>query len=46
VKAAAVEQLRARDLEPVLAFDDDVRNVVAYAELGVPCVYIHSGYHP
>lgn len=46
MKSAAVEQLRANDLEPVLAFDDDARNVAAYAGLGIPCVYIHSGYHP
>lgn len=45
MKAAAVENLRTRGLDPVLAVDDDARNVAAYAELGVPCVYIHSGYH-
>lgn len=46
MKTGAVEQLRRRQLEPVLAFDDDPRNVAAYARLGIPCVYIHSGYHP
>ena len=45
IRSEAVEQLRRRRLEPVLAFDDDPRNVAAYAQLGVPCVYIHSGYH-
>jgi uncharacterized HAD superfamily protein len=46
VKASAVEQLRDAGFDPVLAFDDDVRNVAAYDRSGVPCVYIHSGYHP
>lgn len=45
MKAAAVEQLRNRRFDPVLAFDDDARNVAAYDRCGVPCVYIHSGYH-
>lgn len=45
MKTAAVWQLRQRGLEPVLALDDDARNVAAYARLGIPCVYIHSGYH-
>ena len=45
MKTAAVEQLRERGLEPVLALDDDPRNVVAYANSSIPCVYIHSGYH-
>lgn len=46
VKANAVEQLRANGFDPMLAFDDDERNVAAYERQGVPCVYIHSGYHP
>ena len=46
VKTAAVVQLRSAGFDPVLAFDDDARNVAAYDRLGVPCVYIHSGYHP
>lgn len=45
MKTAAVEDLRHRGLEPMLAFDDDARNVAAYARLAIPCVYIHSGYH-
>ena len=45
MKTAAVRNLRTRGLTPVLALDDDARNVAAYAKLGVPCVYIHSGYH-
>ncbi len=46
VKANAVQQLRTQGFDPVLAFDDDQRNVAAYQRQGVPCVYIHSGYHP
>lgn len=45
VKTEAVAQLRGEGFDPVLAFDDDRRNVAAYAAVGVPCVYIHSGYH-
>ncbi len=45
VKAEAMAQLRHVGFEPKLAFDDDARNVAAYADLGIPCVYIHSGYH-
>ncbi len=45
VKMDAVAQLRSEGFEPSLAFDDDPRNVAAYASVGVPCVYIHSGYH-
>lgn len=46
VKTDAVIALRDRGFTPVLAFDDDQRNVDAYTVLDVPCVYIHSGYHP
>lgn len=45
MKTSAVDELRNRGLDPVLAFDDDARNVAAYARLAIPCVYIHSGYH-
>ena len=45
VKSAIVDALRTAELEPVFALDDDPRNVLAYAEAGVPCLYVHSGYH-
>ncbi len=45
VKADVVAALREAELEPVFAIDDDPRNVLAYAEVGVPCLYVHSGYH-
>lgn len=45
VKSDVVEAMRAVALDPVFAIDDDPRNVLAYAEAGVPCLYVHSGYH-
>lgn len=44
-KGRTVEELRAAELDPVLAFEDDQRNVAVLRALGVPCVYIHSGYY-
>ena len=36
----------ARDgYEPVLAVDDDPRNLAMYRSEGVPTVYLHSGYY-
>lgn len=45
MKTEAVAQLRSRGFEPTLAIDDDRRNVAAYEQLDIPCLYIHSGYH-
>jgi beta-phosphoglucomutase-like phosphatase (HAD superfamily) len=44
-KQHAIGELRAVDLDIVLAFEDDRRNVAMLRGLGVPCVYIHSGYY-
>ncbi len=44
-KARTVEELRAVDITPTLAFEDDRRNVAMFRSRGVPCVYIHSGYY-
>lgn len=44
-KEATVPELRAAGLEPVLGFEDDIRNAEMFRESGVPCVYIHSGYY-
>jgi len=44
-KQATVPELRAADLEPVLGFEDDLRNAEMFRESGVPCVYVHSGYY-
>jgi phosphoglycolate phosphatase-like HAD superfamily hydrolase len=43
-KEWTVEELRRAGLEPVLAFEDDRRNLEMFRAEGVPCVYIHSGY--
>ena len=44
-KGQVIEELRAIGVDVVLAFEDDRRNVAALRDLGVPCVYIHSGYY-
>ena len=43
-KEWTVEELRQAGLDPVLAFEDDRRNLEMFRARGVPCVYIHSGY--
>ena len=43
-KQWTVEELRRTGLEPVLAFEDDRRNLEMFRAENVPCVYIHSGY--
>jgi hypothetical protein len=44
-KQRTVGELRSRDFELRLAFEDDPRNVHMFHAEGVPCVYIHSGYY-
>ncbi|MBI2710414.1 MAG: hypothetical protein HYX34_12085 [Actinobacteria bacterium] len=44
-KRRTVHELRARDFDLRIAFEDDRRNVAMFHAEGVPCVYIHSGYH-
>ncbi|HEX2063740.1 MAG TPA: hypothetical protein VHE80_04885 [Acidimicrobiales bacterium] len=44
-KQQTVEELRRRGFEPVLAFEDDRRNLEMFRAEGVPSVYIHSGYY-
>ena len=44
-KERSVKELRSAELDPVLGFEDDRRNVAMLRENGVPCVYIHSGYY-
>jgi phosphoglycolate phosphatase-like HAD superfamily hydrolase len=44
-KRLTVEELRRYGFELRLAFEDDQRNVDMFHSEGVPCVYIHSGYH-
>ena len=45
VKRAILDGLRGDGYEPVLAVDDDPRNLVMYRTEGVPTVYVHSGYY-
>jgi phosphoglycolate phosphatase-like HAD superfamily hydrolase len=44
-KRASVKELRDRGFEPVLAFEDDPKNRDMFHALGIPCIYIHSGYY-
>lgn len=44
-KSLSVDELSAYGFDLRLAFDDDPRNVAMFEHHGVPCVYIHSGYH-
>jgi hypothetical protein len=44
-KHFSTAELRTYGFEPELAFEDDMRNVHMFEQAGVPCVYIHSGYH-
>ena len=45
MKRLAVEELRYAGFEPVLAIDDDRRNITMYEEEDIPALYIHSGYY-
>jgi hypothetical protein len=44
-KSQAVQELRAEGWLPVLALDDEPDNVTMYRDLGVPTLYVHSGYY-
>jgi len=44
-KAQAVTELRADGWLPVLALDDEPGNVAMYREMGIPALYVHSGYY-
>ena len=44
-KLAAVEGLRAYGFDPLLALDDDVRNIEMFEQAGITPVYLHSGYY-
>lgn len=43
-KQWSVHELLVLGIEPVLAFEDDRRNLEMFRAEGIPCVYIHSGY--
>lgn len=44
-KSRTVDELRSRGTQPVLAFEDDRRNVEMFRSKDIPCIYIHSGYY-
>jgi phosphoglycolate phosphatase-like HAD superfamily hydrolase len=44
-KREAALDLRLKGFDLRLAFEDDQRNVDMFHDVGVPCVYIHSGYY-
>lgn len=44
-KQRSTIELREAGLHPVVALDDDPRNVAMFESLDVPCVYVHSGYY-
>lgn len=45
MKRLAVEELRYAGFDPVLALDDDQRNITMYREEAIPALYLHSGYY-
>lgn len=44
-KSRTVDQMRGRDMDLRLAFEDDIGNVEMFRSHGIPCIYIHSGYY-
>ncbi|MGH9066869.1 MAG: hypothetical protein ACRD0J_05180 [Acidimicrobiales bacterium] len=44
-KARAVGELRAYGFDLRLAVEDDRRNLEMFTGMGVPCLYLHSGYY-
>ena len=44
-KQYTVHELRAYGFELAMAVEDDPRNKAMFDAEGIPCVYIHSGYH-
>jgi hypothetical protein len=44
-KRRSVDELSSYGFDLRLAFEDDRRNVDMFHEVGVPCIYIHSGYY-
>ncbi len=44
-KRDVVDDLRAYGFDLRLAFEDDPANFAMFHAVGIPCVYIHSGYY-
>jgi Na+-transporting methylmalonyl-CoA/oxaloacetate decarboxylase beta subunit len=40
-----VDELRQFGFDLRLAFEDDPNNFAMFHAMGIPCVYIHSGYY-
>ncbi|MBT3248490.1 MAG: hypothetical protein HN567_03280 [Actinobacteria bacterium] len=45
VKRRILAGLRADGYQPILAIDDEAKNLSMYRSEGVPTVYVHSGYY-
>ena len=45
-KREETETLRRQGYIPMLAIDDDMRNVRMYKSEGIPTIFLDSGYHP
>jgi len=44
-KQRSVEELRTRGFTPLLAIDDDQRNIDMFRSQAIPSLYLHSGYY-
>ena len=44
-KRDSVDELRHFGFDLRLAFEDDPNNFAMFHAMGIPCVYIHSGYY-
>ena len=45
MKRLALNQIREAGFLPVLALDDDPRNIDMYKEEQIPTIYVYSGYY-
>ena len=45
MKRIALNQIREMGHVPILALDDDPRNIEMYKEESIPTIYLYSGYY-
>ena len=45
MKLSAINEILAANLNPILVFDDDPKNITMFKEQGIPAVSVHSGYY-
>ncbi|MBT95521.1 MAG: hypothetical protein CL431_06105 [Acidimicrobiaceae bacterium] len=45
MKLSAINEILAGNLNPILVFDDDPKNIIMFKENGIPVVSVHSGYY-